>query len=149
VNVVWRLRGGALDFECEPLEATAVSGTIQRARDASDFTRRMAEEVRVGLQARPLSKLPSKYLYDDRGSALFDEITRLPEYYQTRTELAILETIADGVVEAPRELCELGSGVGRDETTYGSIALAALAALGLATLAMASPTRGSSRSSAW
>ena len=115
MNVVWRLRGGALDFECEPLEATAVSATIQRARDASDFTRRMAEEVRVGLQARPLSKLPSKYLYDDRGSALFDEITRLPEYYQTRTELAILETIADGVVEAvrPRELCELGSGVGR------------------------------------
>jgi len=69
----------------------------------------------VGLQARPLPELPSKYFYDDRGSALFDEITRLPEYYQTRTELAILETIADAVVELaqPRELCELGSGIGR------------------------------------
>ena len=75
----------------------------------------MAEEVRVGLQARPLPELPSKYFYDDRGSALFDDITRVPEYYQTRTELAILETIADEVVELvqPRELCELGSGIGR------------------------------------
>jgi L-histidine N-alpha-methyltransferase len=75
----------------------------------------MADEVRAGLQLRPLPELPSKYFYDDRGSALFDEITRLPEYYQTRTELAILETIAEEVVDVarPRELCELGSGIGR------------------------------------
>ena len=64
---------------------------------------------------RPLPTLPSKYFYDDRGSALFEEITRLPEYYPTRTEEAILETIADEVIDeaGPRELCELGSGVGR------------------------------------
>jgi Histidine-specific methyltransferase, SAM-dependent len=40
----------------------------------------MAAEVRAGLSARPLPWLPCKYFYDDRGSALFDEITRLPEY---------------------------------------------------------------------
>jgi L-histidine N-alpha-methyltransferase len=74
----------------------------------------MAEEVRAGLQKRPLPELPSKYFYDDRGSVLFDEITRLPEYYPTRTEEAILERVAEEVVEIarPRELCELGSGVG-------------------------------------
>ena len=92
-----------------------MSACIERVRDSSDVAARMADEVRVGLQLRPLPELPSKYFYDDRGSALFDEITRLPEYYQTRTELAILETIADEVVELvqPRELCELGSGIGR------------------------------------
>ena len=75
----------------------------------------MAEEVRAGLLERPLPSLPSKYFYDDRGSALFDEITRLPEYYQTRTEEAILERVADELVglARPRELVELGSGVGR------------------------------------
>ena len=92
-----------------------MSARIERVRASSDVAARMADEVRVGLQLRPLPELPSKYFYDDRGSALFDEITRLPEYYQTRTELAILETIADAVVELaqPRELCELGSGIGR------------------------------------
>ena len=76
---------------------------------------RMAAEVRAGLSARPLPWLPCKYFYDDRGSALFEEITRLPEYYQTRTEEGILEAIATDVVAATRpvELCELGSGVGR------------------------------------
>jgi L-histidine N-alpha-methyltransferase len=92
-----------------------VSARIERVRDAGGFASRMAEEVRKGLQTRPLPELPSKYFYDDRGSALFDEITRLPEYYQTRTEEAILESAAEGIVETarPRELCELGSGVGR------------------------------------
>jgi L-histidine N-alpha-methyltransferase len=75
----------------------------------------MAAEIRAGLTARPLPWLPCKYLYDDRGSALFEKITRLPEYYPTRTEEGILERVADDVVAATRpvELCELGSGVGR------------------------------------
>ena len=92
-----------------------MSARIERVRDAGDFAARMAEEVSAGLQVRPLPELPSKYFYDDRGSALFDEITRLPEYYQTRTEEAILESVAEEVVAIarPRELCELGSGVGR------------------------------------
>jgi len=75
----------------------------------------MAAEVRTGLSARPLPWLPCKYFYDDRGSALFERITRLPEYYPTRTEEGILERVAEDVVAATRpvELCELGSGVGR------------------------------------
>ncbi|QXD14621.1 L-histidine N(alpha)-methyltransferase [Rhodocaloribacter litoris] len=46
-------------------------------------------EVLDGLR-RPQKTLPSKYFYDERGSRLFDEITRLPEYYLTRTELDIM-----------------------------------------------------------
>jgi L-histidine N-alpha-methyltransferase len=75
----------------------------------------MAAEIRAGLSARPLPWLPSKYFYDDRGSELFEQITRTPEYYPTRTELAILERVAGEIVAATRpvEICELGSGVGR------------------------------------
>lgn len=64
---------------------------------------------------RPLPEIPPRYFYDDRGSALFEQITGLPEYYQTRTELAILESAADDIlaVARPRRLCELGSGAGR------------------------------------
>jgi L-histidine N-alpha-methyltransferase len=84
---------------------------IQRARRAADEAASMAAEVRAGLTARP-PWLPSKYFYDERGSRLFDEITRLPEYYLTRTERAILEATAGGIVRRyrPRELVELGSG---------------------------------------
>jgi L-histidine Nalpha-methyltransferase len=76
---------------------------------------RMAADVRAGLTSRPLRTLPCKYFYDDYGSALFDEITRLPEYYQTRTEEGLLERHAASIVSAvrPRELCELGSGSSR------------------------------------
>lgn len=87
---------------------------VRKARAEHEATALMAGEVREGLTAaRPW--LPCKYFYDDRGSDLFDQITRLPEYYQTRTEEALLESIADEVIAAarPRELCELGSGVGR------------------------------------
>lgn len=74
----------------------------------------MAAEVRAALAGTPPS-LPSKYFYDDRGSLLFQEITRLPEYYQTRTEEAILEAVTDEVAArvGARELVELGSGSGR------------------------------------
>jgi L-histidine N-alpha-methyltransferase len=56
--------------------------------------------------------LPSRYLYDAQGSALFDEITREPEYYLTRTEAGILERSADEIAETvgPATLIELGSG---------------------------------------
>lgn len=75
----------------------------------------MAREVGKGLRTRPLPSLPCKYFYDDRGSALFEGITRLPEYYQTRTEEKLLASCADEVVATvhPRELVELGSGIGR------------------------------------
>ena len=85
-----------------------------KVRNATPLTR-MAAEVRAGLSAQPLPWLPCKYFYDDRGSALFEKITSLPEYYQTRTEEGILERVAGEIMAATRpvELCELGSGVGR------------------------------------
>jgi L-histidine N-alpha-methyltransferase len=77
----------------------------------------MADDVREGLR-QPLPSLPCKYFYDDRGSELFDAITRLPEYYQTRTEERILEGIAERLIQEtrPRELVELGSGTSRKLT---------------------------------
>ena len=63
--------------------------------------------------SRPRKTLPCRFFYDARGSELFEEITRLPEYYPTRTEAAILEAhaaeMADGVQEGG-VLVEFGSG---------------------------------------
>ena len=53
------------------------------------MARALEADVRAGLTATPKT-LPPKWFYDDRGSELFDEITRLPEYYPTRAERAIL-----------------------------------------------------------
>jgi len=74
----------------------------------------MAERVRESLTAAQ-PWLPSEYFYDDRGSELFEAITRLPEYYQTRTEEKLLERVAAPVVArvGARELVEIGSGAGR------------------------------------
>jgi len=68
-------------------------------------------DVLAGLTATAKS-LPPKYFYDARGSELFDEITRLPEYYPTRAETAILTAHADEIANrsAARTLVELGSG---------------------------------------
>lgn len=56
--------------------------------------------------------MPPKYLYDARGSRLFERITELPEYYQTRTERGILERVAPLIVDRvrPTVLIEFGSG---------------------------------------
>ena len=91
------------------------SARVDDARSKNERMERMAREVRAGLLTQPLPMLPCKYFYDEHGSELFDEITRLPEYYPTRAEEAILASIADEVVDRvrPRELAELGSGVGR------------------------------------
>jgi len=87
---------------------------LEAAEGDDERAARMAEEIRAGLTARPRS-LPSKYFYDDRGSGLFEDITRLPEYYLTRTEERLLAGIAGDVVARvrPSELVELGSGAGR------------------------------------
>ena len=71
-----------------------------------------AEDVRSGLGTRPMSLSP-KYFYDDLGSALFEAITRLPEYYLTRVERDLLATYGReiaGALPGPLELIELGSG---------------------------------------
>src|SRR6516162_2401728 len=68
-------------------------------------------DVRAGLTANPKT-LPPKYFYDASGSKLFDEITRLPEYYLTRAETLILERHAPAIAGLSRceSLVELGSG---------------------------------------
>jgi len=71
----------------------------------------LAADVRAGLTRSP-KELPPKWFYDDRGSQLFDEITRLPEYYPTRAERAILGAHAAEIadVSGADTLVELGSG---------------------------------------
>lgn len=71
----------------------------------------MVADVRAGLGKRQ-KELPPKYFYDERGSELFEKITRLPEYYLTRAERQLLEENARALVQAlrPRTLVELGAG---------------------------------------
>jgi len=71
-----------------------------------------ADDVATGLASRP-KRLPSKYFYDDLGSALFDAITKLPEYYLTLAETEILRDWGWEIVrvlDEPVEFLELGSG---------------------------------------
>lgn len=71
----------------------------------------MERDVRAGLTA-DVKQIPPVYFYDDRGSQLFDQITRLPEYYPTRSERWILETYAKDMAigSAAEVLVELGAG---------------------------------------
>src|SRR4051794_38858889 len=72
----------------------------------------VAQAVARGL-LRARKSLPPWLLYDDAGSGLFEAITRVPEYYLTRTERAILLRDAGAMVEAaggPLEVVELGAG---------------------------------------
>ena len=68
-------------------------------------------ELRRALQRRPRT-VPPRWLYDDRGSDLFDQITRLPEYYQTEAERQILADHSTMIAEmtAATTVIELGSG---------------------------------------
>ena len=69
-------------------------------------------DVLAGLAA-PIRAIPARWLYDRRGSELFEEITRLPEYYLTRTETALLERICPEVaaIAGPGQaVVEFGSG---------------------------------------
>ncbi len=72
----------------------------------------MCQSVCEGLRQIPQKELSSTYFYDEQGSKLYEEITRLPEYYPTRTERVILETIADELLSLIpiAQLIELGSG---------------------------------------
>jgi len=73
--------------------------------------RDFADSVALGLSDTP-RWLPSRFLYDARGSALFERICQLPEYYLTRTEADILRRVAPRLREltGPVTLVELGSG---------------------------------------
>jgi dimethylhistidine N-methyltransferase len=83
---------------------------------SQDFSAAFAADVRAGLTRRPQKELPSKYLYDEVGSSLFEAITTLPEYGVTRAEERLLTQHAGDIVAqlpAGVTVAELGSGSGR------------------------------------
>ncbi len=87
------------------------ASTLEVQLTERDLLDAMRDDVAAGLTA-PRKTLPPTYFYDARGSQLFEEITQLPEYYPTRAERAILETVAPRIAEAAdaATLVELGSG---------------------------------------
>ena len=77
-----------------------------------DQTRAFRDDVLAGLSS-PIPSIPARWLYDRRGSELFEEITQLPEYYPTRTESALLAAHCDevGLIAGKgRAVVEFGSG---------------------------------------
>jgi dimethylhistidine N-methyltransferase len=109
------------------LDRTARGATIDtagehRARElraeVTGWTRydpRFAADVLTGL-SQPHKSIPSTWLYDQRGSQLFEAITELPEYYATRTEIALLRNCAGAIAEeagADATVIEIGSGSSR------------------------------------
>jgi L-histidine N-alpha-methyltransferase len=91
-----------------------ILASITHLAPPTDWHAQLCADVRAGLTASPRS-LPPKWFYDARGSALFERITRLPEYYLTRAESEILGAVADPLIALarPDELVELGSGSSR------------------------------------
>src|ERR1700737_5494738 len=82
----------------------------------ADSELEFAAEVRAGLTRRPQKELPSKYLYDDVGSALFEVIGVLPQYGLTGAGVRLLRRHASEIVEqvpGPVAVAELGSGSGK------------------------------------
>ena len=90
---------------------TVIPPTIDVHLSGTDLRDAMERDVRSGLTADP-KNLPPVYFYDDRGSRLFDEITRLPEYYPTRSERSILDAHAKDIAQRSEAdtLVELGAG---------------------------------------
>lgn len=90
------------------------SGLVDASHSSQpeEHIREFAQALKGGL-AQDQKSIPCRFLYDARGSQLFEQITRLPEYYPTRTEMAILEDVADqflGIDEQEVVLVEFGSG---------------------------------------
>ena len=84
--------------------------TIENHLNGAGFFDGMAEDVRKGFSATPFQLRP-KYLYDERGSDLFEQITELPEYYPMRAEGELLNSIAERLIAAvqPAEIVELAA----------------------------------------
>lgn len=86
--------------------------TTLRAFSVDEANEEFAGDLVRGLGRKP-KEIPCKYFYDARGSELFDRICRLPEYYQTRTETALLRQHANEIARlmgARVELIEFGAG---------------------------------------
>jgi dimethylhistidine N-methyltransferase len=85
---------------------TPPSITVSRHEEMIRWNNRFLKDVIAGL-SRPQKETPCKYLYDEQGSALFDEICELDEYYLTRAELAILRASGSQIADAIGPGCEL------------------------------------------
>jgi L-histidine N-alpha-methyltransferase len=85
--------------------------SLERRLPAGFLATELRRDARAGLTSNPKS-LPPKWFYDAQGSALFDKITELPEYYPTQAEREILRANAAGIADQTqaRTLVELGSG---------------------------------------
>src|SRR5947207_13266551 len=85
--------------------------TLEVHLDEAESARSLRSDVRQGLTATP-KWLPPKWFYDAHGSELFEEITRLPEYYPTRAEREVLVARAGDIARTTnvKTLIELGSG---------------------------------------
>jgi L-histidine Nalpha-methyltransferase len=95
----------------EDLDRSSASPAPRADPDRADFAR----AVLAGFASKPRS-LPCRFFYDARGSALFEEITQLEEYYPTRVETALLETYGAEIAARmgnARILVEFGSGSSR------------------------------------
>src|SRR5690242_21501555 len=90
-------------------EATAVE--IEVFLRPGDLAAALRQDVRAGLALRP-RRISPKWHYDEVGSRLFEQITRLDEYYPTRRERDLLTGATEAVVEAAGAdtLAEIGSG---------------------------------------
>src|ERR1700709_460752 len=87
---------------------------------AEALENQFAQAVRAGLTIAGQKTLPSRYLYDDLGSALFEAITYLPEYGLTRADARVIEAHTEDLLDAlPANLllAELGSGTGTKTRT--------------------------------
>ena len=90
-------------------------GALAEFHDLTPAEESFRDAVLAGLTRRHKS-IPCRFLYDERGSALFEEICALPEYYLTRTETALLADVADEIGRLAgrhAQLIEFGSGSSR------------------------------------
>ena len=100
----WQFTGLRLAWDAEPKVVRLDSSNQQRNAFLADVVEGLSQ---------PRKTLPSKWLYDEEGSRLFEAITELPEYYPTRTELAILRDAAPEIaaeIDGDAALVEFGSG---------------------------------------
>lgn len=119
-----------------------VNGRVSaRPAAPATSTSHFAQDVRYYLSLSP-RQLPSRYLYDPLGSALFDAICRLPWYQLTRAELELLTVRATEIFSALRPLTrivELGSGTGEKLTTLLEAGAAALTSVRLHLIDVSAP----------
>jgi dimethylhistidine N-methyltransferase len=100
------------DFREQEIFMTSLANALLRSEPEEDARAAFARDVVTGLTASRKTLRP-KYFYDEEGSRLFEEITQVPEYYPTRTEIGILEKYGRDIAQlipAGGALVEFGSG---------------------------------------